>query len=211
VGVIGDPARADRRALLRAAQVVRAPGLAFLGYTHFWRETQNQSLRGHVMASCDELVRVDLPREAPEARLGVSPHVRREPVELPLAARRLGVPCGSPEIDHVKEVDLSIDRAYELCRMPECEDRMVGEVDRGDDLRVARKGHDELLGVGGARARRVPRRDAEELAVVDARAQVAEESGQASLLLVSRGCETSRGSGGRRGLCLRRRGPASSE
>lgn len=53
IGAMGDPARADRRALLRDVKKLRAEGLAILSYTHFWRERQNQRLRSICMASCE--------------------------------------------------------------------------------------------------------------------------------------------------------------
>ncbi len=64
LGGLGDPARADQGELLAAVRKLRAwpvehergwprRGLAILGYTHFWRDPENQHLRTELMASCD--------------------------------------------------------------------------------------------------------------------------------------------------------------
>lgn len=59
IGVLGDPSRADRRELRKAISKLREIGFAVLGYTHFWRESEVQPLRGELMASCDNLKQAD--------------------------------------------------------------------------------------------------------------------------------------------------------
>ena len=52
LGAIGDPARVDRTELLHDLALVRAAGLAVLGYTHFPEE--NPDLAGVLLASLDD-------------------------------------------------------------------------------------------------------------------------------------------------------------
>jgi len=48
----GDPAACDRVEYLEMEAAVRAEGLSWLDYTHFWKST-GAWLRGHAIASCD--------------------------------------------------------------------------------------------------------------------------------------------------------------
>ena len=61
VGALGDPSRASHSTLRRNAQKIRALGLAFIGYTHHWREKANSKLNSLLMASCET------PEQADEA------------------------------------------------------------------------------------------------------------------------------------------------
>ena len=58
-GAIGDPARADRRALWTAVRKIRRAGLKILAYTHHWREYRNRGLKTVCLASCDSLPDAD--------------------------------------------------------------------------------------------------------------------------------------------------------
>ena len=59
IGVLGDPSRADRGELLCAVEELRRLGFRILGYTHFWREPENQELRTTLMASCNDEAEAD--------------------------------------------------------------------------------------------------------------------------------------------------------
>lgn len=48
----GDPSATDPTGYLAMERAVRAEGLAWLDYTHFW-ESRGAWLKGHAMASCD--------------------------------------------------------------------------------------------------------------------------------------------------------------
>jgi len=53
ISAIGDPARAKRRELLNAWRLAKQLKLAFVGYTHFHQDPNNQKLKKILMASCD--------------------------------------------------------------------------------------------------------------------------------------------------------------
>jgi hypothetical protein len=61
VGAIGDPAGSLSLvgATLQAYEAVKAEGLAFVGYTHGWRQRIARPLRRILMASCDSLEDAD--------------------------------------------------------------------------------------------------------------------------------------------------------
>jgi len=59
VGALGDPARASHATLRRNAQKIRFLGLAFIGYTHHWREVANSKLNSLLMASCETVEQAD--------------------------------------------------------------------------------------------------------------------------------------------------------
>lgn len=60
LGALGDPSRVRRHIFKSGVKLLRAAGLAVLGYTHFWRgERRNQGLRTDLMASCDTVAQAD--------------------------------------------------------------------------------------------------------------------------------------------------------
>jgi hypothetical protein len=59
VGAIGDPARASHKTIKSIAKRVQALGMAFVGYTHHWREKRNSGLKLFLMASCDNIAQAD--------------------------------------------------------------------------------------------------------------------------------------------------------
>lgn len=54
VAALGDPARASRADVASAQLLAREAGLAWLGYTHHWRDDANQDLRDTFLASCED-------------------------------------------------------------------------------------------------------------------------------------------------------------
>ena len=52
-GSIGDPSAINHATLHRWIMMVRAEGMSVVGYTHHWRDPENQWLRDHFMASCE--------------------------------------------------------------------------------------------------------------------------------------------------------------
>jgi len=60
MSAIGDPARADRKALFNAWKLAKQLKLAFVGYTHFHQEQDNSKLKSVLMASCDTVADADV-------------------------------------------------------------------------------------------------------------------------------------------------------
>ena len=59
LGALGDPSRVKRTIFKAGLKRLRAAGLSVLGYTHFWLDKRNRSLRGSLMASCDTVKQAD--------------------------------------------------------------------------------------------------------------------------------------------------------
>jgi len=59
LAALGDPARANRKELFDSYKLIKDLGLAFIGYTHFYREPNAWRLRKILMASCDNITEAD--------------------------------------------------------------------------------------------------------------------------------------------------------
>lgn len=59
VGSIGDPSRASHYELREVEKACNEEGLAFIGYTHMWRDKANDNLSNLLMASCDNVSQAD--------------------------------------------------------------------------------------------------------------------------------------------------------
>ena len=102
IAAVGDPSRVDRVELLRAVHQIRDEGLGVVGYTHFWRDAENEHLSRHLMASCDDLEQADAAHARgwrPAAVLPPGEHGDEPTVRTPGGLRL--VVCPAQRKDHV--------------------------------------------------------------------------------------------------------------
>lgn len=92
---IGDPARVDREKLLYSIAYVLSEGLGILGYSHFWRDAENQELKPFLMASCRDPKEADAALDMGWRATAIVPagQYKREGARFWTPKGRLGVIC----------------------------------------------------------------------------------------------------------------------